>query len=156
MSRSLAVGIVVLGLGAMTAQVAARGTPKPCSDPEYHQFDFFVGDWIATQQDATPAGTNLVTVEEGGCLLRENWQGGGGTNGESLNFYQSTPKASGPLTAHLDSLKGRAEVSDSFPAHRWTGSNRALKCRRYGACSVNRYPRTSCRRFHTFSTASTT
>ncbi len=87
MSRVLAVGMVFMGLGGMTAQAAAPGAPKPCSGPEYHQFDFFVGDWTATKKDGTPAGTLTMTVEEGGCLLHEQWKGAGGTNGQSLSFY---------------------------------------------------------------------
>ncbi|MEP6472212.1 MAG: hypothetical protein ABJC74_00720 [Gemmatimonadota bacterium] len=92
MSRVLVVGMVFMGLAGMTAQAAAPAAPKPCSGPEYHQFDFFVGDWIATKKDGTPAGTLLMTVEEGGCLLHEHWEGAGGTNGQSLNFYDKNDR----------------------------------------------------------------
>ena len=62
---------------------AARPT---CDVPEYRQFDFWVGDWVVTA-GGQRAGTNLVTVEEGGCLIHEHWAGAKGGTGQSLNFY---------------------------------------------------------------------
>lgn len=75
--------IALLGPGDLMAQ----GASAPCSGPEYHQFDFFAGDWLATRPDGKPAGTNLVSTELGGCLLLEHWEGAGGTNGQSMNFF---------------------------------------------------------------------
>jgi hypothetical protein len=69
----------------LSAQSPPAARPK-CDVPEYRQFDFWVGDWDVTAGDQR-AGTNLVTVEEGGCLIHEHWAGAKGGTGQSLNFY---------------------------------------------------------------------
>jgi hypothetical protein len=56
-------------LGAQSNSGAARA---PCSRREYRQFDFWVGEW------------------DGGCALREEWQGAGGGTGTSLNIFDAT------------------------------------------------------------------
>ena len=82
-----ALTILIVGLagaGALTAQAAA---PRPtCDAAEYRQLDFWVGDWDVTTH-GQPAGKNLVTREEGGCLVHEHWTGAGGDTGQSFNFY---------------------------------------------------------------------
>ncbi|WP_375207494.1 tetratricopeptide repeat protein [Hyphococcus sp.] len=61
----------------------------PCTDPEYRQFDFWLGTW-----DVTPAGqssstaTNKISSEHGGCVVLEQYDAGGFT-GMSINFYDS-------------------------------------------------------------------
>lgn len=60
----------------------------PCGTPQHRQFDFWIGDWEVTDKDGkTPYGTNSITLEEGGCLLHEHWQGAKGGTGQSFNFY---------------------------------------------------------------------
>lgn len=60
----------------------------PCGTPQHRQFDFWIGDWEVTDKDGkTPYGTNSITLEEGGCLLHEHWQGAKGGSGQSFNFY---------------------------------------------------------------------
>src|SRR5207253_2826782 len=45
---------------------------KPCSAPEASQFDFWVGDWIATWGD-TLHGTNHIEKIFGNCTVHENF-----------------------------------------------------------------------------------
>ena len=73
--------LAVFTLGAATA-------PTPgCSAPEYHKFDFWIGDWDVSVNDK-PAGHNLVTREQDGCLLVEHWTSAtGGITGTSFNYY---------------------------------------------------------------------
>jgi hypothetical protein len=78
---------MLAGTGRM---VAAQSTPRSfgCPDPVNHQFDFWVGDWNVTSRGAQ-AGTNLVTAEEGGCVVHEHWTGARGGTGQSFNFYDT-------------------------------------------------------------------
>jgi hypothetical protein len=69
----------------LSAQSPPAARPK-CDSAEYRQFDFWVGDWVVTMAGKR-AGTNLVTLEEGGCLIPEHWVGAKGGTGQSLNFY---------------------------------------------------------------------
>lgn len=71
----------------------AQLPPAPCmSDPNARRFDFWVGDW-----DVTPAGTPGAVVGHsviqrviGGCAILENWTASNGTDGKSLNTYNSS------------------------------------------------------------------
>ncbi len=63
--------------------------PKPCSDAAYRQFDFWIGTWRVTA-GGKYAGTNRIESILGGCALRENWEGAGGGQGTSLNFFDNT------------------------------------------------------------------
>jgi hypothetical protein len=65
---------------------------RPCTTPEYRQFDFWIGDWDV-QVQGQPAGHNLVTREQDGCLLIEHWQAStGGQTGTSFNYYDVRDK----------------------------------------------------------------
>ncbi len=84
----------VLVLAALLAPrtLAAQGAPVPpppaCAAAEYRQFDFWLGDWTVTDSAGTRAlGSSRISREEGGCLLREQWTGAGGSTGQSLNAY---------------------------------------------------------------------
>jgi len=70
------------------AEVLAEPTTGPCDGPEYHQFDFWLGDWSVTANDQL-AGSNRVVSVHGGCAIQENWQGASesGISGSSYNIY---------------------------------------------------------------------
>jgi hypothetical protein len=81
--RSAGLLLVVLS-SPLAAQSAA---PRfGCPAVEHRQFDFWVGRWDVTVQ-GKPAGTNDITMEEGGCLIHEHWTGARGGTGQSFNFY---------------------------------------------------------------------
>jgi hypothetical protein len=75
-------------LGRLALSSAA---PPHCDTPEFRQFDFWVGQWDVTARGKT-AGTNLVTLEEDGCLVHEHWTGAGGSTGQSLNFFDQADR----------------------------------------------------------------
>lgn len=60
-----------------------------CMDQAAHrQFDFWVGSWQVTNKDGDKTyGTNTITIEEAGCLLRESWQSASGSTGSSINYF---------------------------------------------------------------------
>lgn len=51
---------------------AQTANQKPCSSPEASQFDFWVGDWIATWSDTLHA-TNHIEKMFGNCTVHENF-----------------------------------------------------------------------------------
>ena len=80
--------IVLLGLLLLASSVAAApATPTPCSGPEFHQFDFWIGSWIVKDDKGQMLGTNDVTVIQDGCVLQEHWKGTDGSAGTSFNIY---------------------------------------------------------------------
>jgi tetratricopeptide (TPR) repeat protein len=65
----------------------------PCQSPEYRKFDFWIGDWEVQGPQGQPAGHNLVTLEQEGCLLIEHWTATtGGQTGTSYNYYDVRDK----------------------------------------------------------------
>jgi hypothetical protein len=83
----LAAGLVVGCLYFGGNLEAADAPAKPCSSAQYHQFDFWVGDWDVYNPAGKKVGENRITREEGGCLIHEHWHGAGGGTGQSLNTY---------------------------------------------------------------------
>ena len=61
----------------------------PCDAAEYHQFDFWQGEWVVHSLDGQPQGENTITVEENGCLLVERWRDSQGGTGQSYNYYNA-------------------------------------------------------------------
>ncbi len=67
---------------------------KPCSAPEYHQFDFWAGDWEAFDLDDHNAkvARNRVDRILDGCVLLEDYRQNDGTRGESFSMYDAARK----------------------------------------------------------------
>jgi tetratricopeptide (TPR) repeat protein len=59
----------------------------PCQAPEFHQFDFWIGDWTVQNPAGQKVGDNLVTREQDGCLLVEHWKSQRVETGTSFNYY---------------------------------------------------------------------
>ena len=73
---------------ALAKQV--KHNAAPCEDPEFHQFDFWLGDWDVTSTGPGVAqGTSHISNEMGGCVVWENWTSAGNSGyfGKSYNTY---------------------------------------------------------------------
>jgi hypothetical protein len=71
----------------LNATPGADTSAARCNTPEYHQFDFFEGDWDAYDfgvPDSVVA-RNTVTPMLGGCAVREVYVQGDGVQGESFS-----------------------------------------------------------------------
>lgn len=84
-------------IAVSSAALAQQASPPPntCeTDPAFRAFDFWVGDWtVKARSSGQHAGTNKISVIEGGCALREEWTNTQGGTGQSLNYYNpSTQK----------------------------------------------------------------
>jgi hypothetical protein len=77
--------LMTAALALAAAPAAAQGK-KPCTDPVFDDFDFWVGEWEVTGADGKVAGTNSIRKEEYGCLLVERWTAASGITGQSYNF----------------------------------------------------------------------
>jgi hypothetical protein len=96
----LFVSIACLALGSLgvvpvsaqdqpPASAQAKPKPKPCSGPEYRQFDFWLGDWAVHSPAGKKQGENRVVSLLGGCVVQENWVGEQGSVGHSYNMYSN-------------------------------------------------------------------
>lgn len=67
---------------------AQQPSPPGCAAAEHRQFDFWLGEWQVTDSAGTTVyGSNVITEEESGCVLRERWTGARGGTGQSMNFF---------------------------------------------------------------------
>lgn len=64
----------------VSATIVAQNQPQPCSEEQAKQFDFWVGTWDLEWTDAKgvkQTGTNVINKILGGCVIEENFNGGG-------------------------------------------------------------------------------
>jgi hypothetical protein len=80
------------------SSVAAADTPAPakkppaCAAAEFHQFDFWIGDWDVTNPQGKPAGHNRIEAVLDGCAISEHWSGASGTTGKSYSAWDASNK----------------------------------------------------------------
>jgi hypothetical protein len=77
----------IVSLAAQSSKTA------PCSAPEFHQFDFWLGDWDSFDF-GTATKNARVRVDRilDGCVLREDYQSVAGHQGQSFSLYDSSRK----------------------------------------------------------------
>jgi hypothetical protein len=89
----LALVVVVLTCLANARQNTPAAQPKPCSEPEQKQLDFWVGEWDltwpGTTQGQTDHGTNSVHRILDGCIVQENFSGADAMHlrGQSVSIF---------------------------------------------------------------------
>ncbi len=91
MPRRLMVLGLTLALGAASGDVGASeevATP-PCAGPAYRSFDFWIGNWQVVDAEGTHVGDNIITAQESGCMLKEQWAGVKGSTGQSMSFFDA-------------------------------------------------------------------
>lgn len=84
--------IALVALSGALASASARPTePPPCGGPEFHQFDFWKGDWDAYDMadSSKLVGRGQVTPMLNGCVLREVYRQNDGLEGESYNLWDA-------------------------------------------------------------------
>ncbi len=65
---------------------------QACTEqPEFRQFDFWVGEWDV-QVSGKVIGSSRIEKLLGGCIIQENWMPKAGVEGKSWNFYDSQTK----------------------------------------------------------------
>jgi hypothetical protein len=92
-----------------------RAAPRagPCVDPEYRQFDFWVGRWaVSPTGSAKVVAQSLIERLYDGCAIRENWMPVGQAGGGSLSSYVRPEHAW--RQAWVDSSGARAEFKGGW------------------------------------------
>jgi hypothetical protein len=81
----------LIGISVCLASFSQTNT-KPCTAPEASQFDFWVGDWVATWNDSLH-GANRIEKMFGNCTVHENFSIAA-TNflGQSWSVYNANYK----------------------------------------------------------------
>lgn len=82
---SSAVAVLMIASGTMAQTTGRAG----CSSPEYHQFDFWIGDWEVTDVADPKTLSARVRVERilNGCVLKETYEGVSGLSGQSFSIF---------------------------------------------------------------------
>ncbi|MEO6613739.1 MAG: hypothetical protein ABIT05_13190 [Chitinophagaceae bacterium] len=57
----------------MTSLSSALWSQRPCSGPEYRQFDFWIGEWEAFGLNGQKAGESKVSLILDSCIILEEW-----------------------------------------------------------------------------------
>ncbi len=70
---------------------------KPCSQPEFRQFDFWVGEWEAFGVKGGKGGDSKISLILDSCIILEEWTSANLTQGlryagKSFNTYNSATK----------------------------------------------------------------
>ena len=89
-SRSvIAIAAIVIPATGTAQQQVATAAPPACAGPEFRTLDFWVGEWIAEDQQANAIGTNRITRDEyGNCVITEHFRmNDGSLTGHSVSIY---------------------------------------------------------------------
>jgi hypothetical protein len=93
------IAISAVALAAMTRRavdgsaIDQSSKTAPCTAAEYRQFDFWLGDWDAFENNSgDPVARTRVERLLDGCVLREDHQQTDGLNGQSFNIYDASRK----------------------------------------------------------------
>ena len=120
-SRQLLTALLSLVAGpALAAQATAPAAPpaNPCAASEFHQFDFWAGQWDVYGVKGKQVANSLIEKVYG-CGIRENWMPFGATGaGGSLNTYVPGDKhweqfwidSGGTRATFVGGLKGKDMV----------------------------------------------
>lgn len=84
--------VAALAGHALPTRTPAPSAPPSCDGAEYHQFDFFEGEWDAYDFGVPDSiiARNTVTPMLGGCAVREVYVQGDGLQGESFSTYDAS------------------------------------------------------------------
>jgi hypothetical protein len=109
MPVKLFVALAALVAATSRGPLAVGGTTAPpaCIAPEYHQFDFFLGDWdtFNVGDAKTVVARNKVTRMVDGCAVREVYVETTGLRGESFSTYDT-----GRLVWHQSWVTNRGQL----------------------------------------------
>jgi hypothetical protein len=85
---SIRVLFLIVATAALTLPLSAQLSPRACDSSDYHQFDFWVGDWEVFDSGKPVAH---VTVDKilGGCVVRERYREPQGHEGQSFSLYDA-------------------------------------------------------------------
>ncbi|HET7512035.1 MAG TPA: hypothetical protein VFJ88_04660 [Chthoniobacterales bacterium] len=82
------VAVLALTTWLVVASPSPSSSPSPaCTDPEFHQFDFWLGEWTVKDPEGKGLGRSEISRVADGCAIREQWHDADGSEGMSLNYF---------------------------------------------------------------------
>lgn len=83
--------LTLLFLFTMT-DLGASQSNAPCALPQYHQFDFWIGDWDAFEvgSPSRPIAHAVISRILNSCVIHEDYQQNDGMKGQSFSIYDSS------------------------------------------------------------------
>jgi hypothetical protein len=87
---------LLLGLALLAATLHLQAQ-KPCSRPEYRQFDFWLGEWEAFGVNGNKAGDSKISLILDSCIILEEWTSASVFSGlrfagKSFNTYNAATR----------------------------------------------------------------
>jgi len=81
----------ILEMPGHAAQTTPSAKAASCATAEFHQLDFWVGDWDVFDVDRPATQVARVKVDRvlDGCVLREDYQDTAGHKGQSFSIYDA-------------------------------------------------------------------
>jgi hypothetical protein len=104
--------LCLAGLLTLFSAITAGAASAPCAAKEFHQFDFWLGEWRVETPTGRLAGLNSVERIVGGCAIQENWRGSKGMTGVSVNSWDD--KRHRWHQSWFDSTGGHLELDGEF------------------------------------------
>ena len=88
--------VLALAILSTTTQISAAHAPtqQSCTGPEYHQLDFWIGDWDTFEPDGSGASEARAHVDSilGNCAIHELYEQIDGLVGDSVLSYDAVRK----------------------------------------------------------------
>ncbi|MEO8673087.1 MAG: hypothetical protein ABI411_17350 [Tahibacter sp.] len=76
-----------------TPQIVPLQAPADvCKPAEFHQFDFWIGDWEVFDPSGAQVGKSRIEPILNGCAISENWTESTGSEGKSYNAWEPSDK----------------------------------------------------------------
>lgn len=83
--KALLLVLIFLPLASMAQQTQKT---RCQSNPEYRQFDFWIGEWEVKNPQDQVAGNSKIELILGDCVILENWTSSNPAySGKSFNYY---------------------------------------------------------------------
>jgi hypothetical protein len=61
-------------LGCLNIHAQQNTIAGSCNGVEFHQFDFWLGEWEVFNKQGIKVGENEIIRLQEGCVLQENWK----------------------------------------------------------------------------------
>lgn len=93
--KYLRIALAAIGIAFVATPAAATPAPSDCTAAEYHQLDFWIGDWDTFESDAPngpPVARARVDPIAGGCAIHELYEQNDGLIGDSILSYDPVRK----------------------------------------------------------------
>lgn len=87
MLRYIPITILITAVLSQTSLAQSQAQSRCKTQPEYRQFDFWIGEWEVKNPNDQVVGSSIIELTSGDCLILENWTSASGNIGKSMNYY---------------------------------------------------------------------